>query len=178
MFLIDNILLSPVHGLMAIFREVQKAAQKEIESEAETVRAQLCDLYLLLETKQITEDAFDDQERLLLDRLDVIEARHSAAVEQAKADQGDRGEEELDDGDDQDSDDEYDDDEDDEYDDDDDEYEDEDDEDDEDEDDEDDAEDEGEEEEVAGERVKPRVDDSKFGRIPVLSDAVEDVAKT
>ena len=178
MFLIDNILLSPVHGLMAIFREVQKAAQKEIESEAETVRAQLCDLYLLLETKQISEDAFDDQERLLLDRLDVIEARHSAAVEQAKADQGDRGEEELDDDDDQDSDDEYDDDEDDEYDDDDDEYEDDEDE-DEDED-EDDTEDEGDEEEVAGERerVKPRVDDSKFGRIPVLSDAVEDVAKT
>jgi len=173
MFLIDNILLSPVHGLMAIFREVQKAAQKEIESEAETVRAQLCDLYLLLETKQISEDAFDDQERLLLDRLDVIEARHSAAVEQAKADQGDSGEDELDDDDDQDSDD--DDDDDDEYDDDDDEYEDED-----DEDDEDDAEDEGEEEEVAGERerVKPQVDDSKSGRIPVLSDAVEDVAKT
>lgn len=171
MFLIDNILLSPVHGLMAIFREVQKAAQKEIESEAETVRAQLCDLYLLLETKQISEDAFDDQERLLLDRLDVIEARHSAAVEQAKADQGDSGEDELDDDDDQDSDD----DDDDEYDDDDDEYEDED-----DEDDEDDAEDEGEEEEVAGERerVKPQVDDSKSGRIPVLSDAVEDVAKT
>jgi len=158
---------------MAIFREVQKAAQKEIESEAETVRAQLCDLYLLLETKQISEDAFDDQERLLLDRLDVIEARHSAAVEQAKADQGDSGEDELDDDDDQDSDD--DDDDDDEYDDDDDEYEDED-----DEDDEDDAEDEGEEEEVAGERerVKPQVDDSKSGRIPVLSDAVEDVAKT
>ena len=171
MFLIDNILLSPVHGLMAIFREVQKAAQKEIESEAETVRAQLCDLYLLLETKQISEDAFDDQERLLLDRLDVIEARHWAAVEQAKADQGDSGEDELDDDDDQDSDD----DDDDEYDDDDDEYEDED-----DEDDEDDAEDEGEEEEVAGERerVKPQVDDSKSGRIPVLSDAVEDVAKT
>ena len=176
MFLIDNILLSPVHGLMAIFREVQKAAQKEIESEAETVRAQLCDLYLLLEIKQITEDAFDDQERLLLDRLDVIEARHSAAVEQAKADQGDRGEEELDDDDNQDSDDEYDDDEDDEYDDDDDEYEDDEDEDE----DEDDVEDEGDEEEVAGERerVKPRVDDSKSGRIPVSSDAVEDVAKT
>lgn len=82
MFLLDDLLLLPARGIMAIFREVQKAAEQEMETGADTVRAQLCDLYLLLETKQISEAEFDDREHQLLDRLDAIEARHAATEEE------------------------------------------------------------------------------------------------
>jgi hypothetical protein len=83
MFLLDDLLLLPAKGMMAIFREIQKSAQQEVGNEGETVRAELCDLYLLLETRQITEEEFDVRERKLLDRLDTIAARNVPAENEA-----------------------------------------------------------------------------------------------
>lgn len=81
MFLLDDLLLLPAHGMMSIFREIQKAARQEVSTEGESVRAELCDLYLLLETRQISEEQFDDREHTLLDRLDAIAARNSPEEE-------------------------------------------------------------------------------------------------
>ena len=75
MFLIDDILLFPVDSILWIFREINHAAQAEITNEAENITAKLSELYMMLETKQITEEEFDLKEKELLDRLDELQDR-------------------------------------------------------------------------------------------------------
>jgi hypothetical protein len=72
MFLIDNLLLAPVSGVMYIFREIQAAAEKEAVKNAEGLRAQLAELYTMLESGRISSDQFDAKEKQLLDLLDGI----------------------------------------------------------------------------------------------------------
>ena len=70
MFLIDNVLLSPVSGVMYIFREIQAAAEAEATKNADTLRTQLAELYGMLESGRISSDQFDEKEKELLDLLD------------------------------------------------------------------------------------------------------------
>ncbi len=84
MFLIDDLLLMPARGIMAVFREVHNAAQQDVASEAEAIRTELSELYMLLETQQLSEEDFDQREKELLDRLDEIEQRET----QLPADEG------------------------------------------------------------------------------------------
>ena len=74
MFLVDDLLLSPAKGLLWVFREIHDAAQQELEGEGEAITAALSELYMKLETGQITEAQFDAQEKMLLDRLDRLQA--------------------------------------------------------------------------------------------------------
>jgi len=73
--LVDDILFSPVRSILWIFREIHRAAQEELVDEAESITQQLRNLYMQLETARISEQQFEDQEKLLLDRLDQMEAR-------------------------------------------------------------------------------------------------------
>lgn len=73
MLLVDDILASPFKGLFWIFRELDKAVQEEAVNEVENITQQLSELYMMLETGKITEDEFDAQEEILLDRLDAME---------------------------------------------------------------------------------------------------------
>lgn len=73
MFLIDDLLLSPFKGLLWIFKEVQEAAQQELENEADTIKTALAELYMQLDTGQISEEEFTVEEKRLLDRLEAIE---------------------------------------------------------------------------------------------------------
>ncbi len=75
MFLVDDILLSPIRSVLWVFREIQKVAQEELEGEGRTITEQLRMLYMQLETGRITEEEFVAEEKRLLDRLDVIESR-------------------------------------------------------------------------------------------------------
>jgi septal ring factor EnvC (AmiA/AmiB activator) len=75
MLILDDILLFPVRGVLWIFRELHKAAQEELATEAETITAELRELYMMLETRKITEAEFEARERELLDRLEVLERR-------------------------------------------------------------------------------------------------------
>ena len=70
MFLIDNVLLSPVNGVMYVFREIQAAAEAEATKNAEALRAQLGELYGMLESGRISSEQFDAKEKELLDQLD------------------------------------------------------------------------------------------------------------
>jgi hypothetical protein len=81
MFLIDDILLAPAHGILWIFREIRNAAQQEQDGESESITAELTELYMMLETGKITEGEFDASERVLLDRLDAIRESHGATGE-------------------------------------------------------------------------------------------------
>lgn len=80
MFLIDDILLAPAKGVLWVFQEIHDAAQQELAGESEAITATLSELYMRLETEQITEAEFDVQEKVLLDRLDRLQAEEKAAA--------------------------------------------------------------------------------------------------
>ena len=75
MLLVDDILLFPVHSILWIFREIGKVAHEELAGEAQSITEQLRMLYMQLETGRISEQQFEAEEKLLLDRLDAIESR-------------------------------------------------------------------------------------------------------
>lgn len=81
MFLIDDILFSPVTGLASLAREIHKAALEEGERAAAAVRQELTDLYRALEAGAVTEEEFDRRERDLLDRLDALEGESADSDE-------------------------------------------------------------------------------------------------
>ena len=72
MFIVDDLLMAPAHGLLWIFQEIHRAAQEEMVSDAESVTAELSALYMRLETGKLTEEEFAAEEKLLLERLDKI----------------------------------------------------------------------------------------------------------
>jgi hypothetical protein len=71
-FLLDDILLSPVRGLAAVCRKVQEAAWQDLENQEKTVMSALGDLHRRLETGQIEESEFDSEEARLLARLETL----------------------------------------------------------------------------------------------------------
>ena len=73
MLLVDDILFSPVKGIMWIFRQIHELAEEELAGEADRIRESLTELYMQLETGEITEEEFEQQEAVLLDRLDVLD---------------------------------------------------------------------------------------------------------
>ena len=73
MLIVDDILLFPVKGINWIFKQIHEIAEEELEGEADRIRENLTDLYMLLETGQITEEEFEQQEKELLDRLDSLQ---------------------------------------------------------------------------------------------------------
>jgi hypothetical protein len=98
-FLADDIVLFPVKSLLSLFREIYNAAVQEIAEEADSIRAELGELYKQLEAGTLDEAAFDVREQALLDRLDTIEAR---GAEEINDDDEDDDVEEFDDDDDDD----------------------------------------------------------------------------
>ncbi|MDP1558030.1 MAG: gas vesicle protein GvpG [Nitrosomonas sp.] len=81
MFLIDDLLLSPFKGLLWIFKEVQEAAQQELDNEADAIKTALAELYMQLDTGQISEEEFTAEEKRLLDRLEAIEEADNEELE-------------------------------------------------------------------------------------------------
>ncbi len=82
MIILDNVLMSPVRGVLAVFREIHNAAVQEMLNESAAIRTELGELYMLLEAGSITDEEFDDRESALLDRLDVLESREEQQEEQ------------------------------------------------------------------------------------------------
>jgi hypothetical protein len=75
MLLVDDILFFPVTSILWVFREISKIAHEELDGEGQLINEQLRLLYMELETGRITEQQFDAQEKILLDRLDAIDSR-------------------------------------------------------------------------------------------------------
>lgn len=72
MFLIDNILRFPVSSILWVFKGILHAVEEELVNEADAITTKLSELYMMLETGQMTEVEFDAAEKTLLDRLDAI----------------------------------------------------------------------------------------------------------
>lgn len=84
MFLIDDILLFPFHSILWVFKEIHHAVEADRANESEAITAKLSELYMMLETRQITEEEFDAAEKALLDRLDVLKERDAGAAEEGE----------------------------------------------------------------------------------------------
>jgi hypothetical protein len=82
MFLIDNILLSPVSSILWVFKEIHHAVEEEQANEADAITTKLSELYMMLETGQMTEAEFDAAEKTLLDRLDAIKEGEESGEEE------------------------------------------------------------------------------------------------
>jgi hypothetical protein len=74
MLLIDDILFSPVKGILWVFGEISKVAHEGLADESKSITESLRQLYMELETGRIPEEEFDKQERVLLDRLEALES--------------------------------------------------------------------------------------------------------
>jgi len=72
MFLLDDILLSPVKGLAAICRKVEEAARQDLENQEKGAMSALGELHRRLETGQIDEKEFDAEETRLLERIETL----------------------------------------------------------------------------------------------------------
>ena len=102
MLILDNLLLSP---LLWIFREINESVQKEQAGEAEAVTRALSELYMKLDAGAITEQEFEAEESVLLDRLDAISERDDAQAADSDGDEEeDDDSDEEDDGDEEDED--------------------------------------------------------------------------
>jgi len=72
MFLLDDILLSPVKGLAAVCRKVEEAARQDLENQEKETMFTLSELHRRLETGEIDEQQFDLVETKLLERMESL----------------------------------------------------------------------------------------------------------
>ncbi len=86
MFIVDDILMAPMKGVLWICEQIQEAAEQEQANETENITTELQKLYRSLESGSITEEEFEARESKLLDRLDSIEG-----IDSEEADDEDAG---------------------------------------------------------------------------------------
>ena len=73
MLLIDDLFITlPIRGFLAIVHQVANAVEQELNSEEDAIKAKLRELYMQVETGQISEEDFAEKESVLLDRLDAL----------------------------------------------------------------------------------------------------------
>ena len=71
MFLIDNIFLAPLKGVVWLGEKINEVADKELNDEGK-IKEKLMQSQLKFEMDEISEDAYNKQEKELLARLDAI----------------------------------------------------------------------------------------------------------
>lgn len=75
MFLIDDILLAPIKGIIWIAEKIRDIAEKELEDTPEKLQRELLDLQMVLETEQITEEEYKKREEDILKRLEALKGK-------------------------------------------------------------------------------------------------------
>ena len=98
MLLVDDILFSPIKGINWIFKKIHELAEEELSGEADRIRESLTELYMQLETGEISEEEFEQQEALLLDRLDALDEEDDLIGEDNNNEDEDEDEDEYEDG--------------------------------------------------------------------------------
>ena len=71
MFLIDDILLAPLNGIIWLGKKINEVAEKEFSDEG-LIKEKLMGLQLKFEMDEISEEEYNKQEKELLARLDAI----------------------------------------------------------------------------------------------------------
>ncbi|MEK7274700.1 MAG: gas vesicle protein GvpG [Candidatus Desantisbacteria bacterium] len=71
MLLIDDILFSPLKGLIWLGKKINDVAENEVSDEGR-IKEKLMELQLRFELDEITEEEYIRQEKWILERLDAI----------------------------------------------------------------------------------------------------------
>ena len=71
-FLIDDILLAPIKGIVWIAEKVRDMALEELEETPEKLQRELLDLQMALETEQITDEEYKKREEDILTRMEAL----------------------------------------------------------------------------------------------------------
>ena len=71
MFIIDDIILSPLRGLIWLSEKINDMAQQEVSDEG-LIKERLMELQLRFELDEIDEETYTRQEKELLERLHAI----------------------------------------------------------------------------------------------------------
>ena len=71
MFLIDNILLAPLNGVIWLGKKINEVTEREFSDEG-LIKEKLMQLQLRFEVDEISEEDYNRQEKELLGRLEAI----------------------------------------------------------------------------------------------------------
>ena len=71
-FLIDDILLAPIKGIVWIAEKVRDMALEELEDTPEKLQRELLDLQMTFETEEITEAEYEKKEKDILERMEAL----------------------------------------------------------------------------------------------------------
>ena len=71
-FLIDDILLFPIKGVVWIAEKIRDMALEELEDTPEKLQRELLDLQMELDSEQITEAEYQKKEKDILGRLEAL----------------------------------------------------------------------------------------------------------
>ena len=71
MFLIDDILLAPLNGIIWLGKKINEVAEKEFSDEG-LIKEKLMQLQLRFEIDEISEENYNRQEKELLEHLEAI----------------------------------------------------------------------------------------------------------
>jgi ribosomal protein L29 len=74
-FLIDDILLFPVKGVVWIAEKIRGIALEELEDTPEKLQRELFDLQMELDAEQITEAEYQKKEKNILERLEALKEK-------------------------------------------------------------------------------------------------------
>jgi hypothetical protein len=81
MFLIDDILLSPITGFKFILGQIQKIADRELNDDT-VIKEQLLELQMRLELDEISDEEYREREAELFARLRAIRERQLELLHQ------------------------------------------------------------------------------------------------
>ena len=76
-FLIDDILLAPIKGIVWLAEKVRDMAVEELEDTPEKLQRELLDLQMALGTEQISEAEYQKKEKDILERLEALNKEKS-----------------------------------------------------------------------------------------------------
>ncbi|NQS89539.1 gas vesicle protein GvpG [Patescibacteria group bacterium] len=71
MFLLDDIFLAPLHGIVWLGKKINEVVEKEMSDEG-LIKERLMQLQLRFEMDEITEEEYKKEEDKILARLDAI----------------------------------------------------------------------------------------------------------
>jgi len=75
MFIIDDILLAPIKGVVYVAKKIHELAEEELEDTGDKLKRELLDLQMLFETDQISEEEYQKGENDILGRLESLKEK-------------------------------------------------------------------------------------------------------
>lgn len=72
-FLIDDILLAPINGMIWLSKQIRDKVEEQLEDTPEKLQRELLDLQMALEIEEITEAEYEKEEKDILERIEALQ---------------------------------------------------------------------------------------------------------